>query len=178
MNVFISIIEEAYVSSKTKDRSHWIYSYLKVDPQYIEIKQDGKRPDDIKKAEIKIEDEGTALLHKDQDKIEQKVQTENTIREILNTKQEEVFEEKKEEREMLNMNMNLNKRESENEVLNILTKSFKSCEDLLDDIEKLIPEVKGVSKESSLEEINRILQENVIMINEKIDYIQNHWQDK
>jgi hypothetical protein len=38
MNVFISIIEEAYVSTKMKNHNHWIYSYLKVDPNYVRIK--------------------------------------------------------------------------------------------------------------------------------------------
>jgi hypothetical protein len=38
MNVFISIIEEAYVSTKMKNQNHWIYSYLKIDPDYVQIK--------------------------------------------------------------------------------------------------------------------------------------------
>ncbi len=170
MNVFISIIEEAYVSSKTKDRSHWIYSYLKVDPNYIEIKQDGKKADANKKAEIQIENE----QNQEDDKIKQKVQTENTIREILNTKQEEVFEEKKKQDESPKEKL----KDKESEVIDLLTKSFKNCDNLLDDIENLIPEIKGASKENSLEEFNKILQENVILINEKINYIQYHWQDK
>jgi len=37
MNVFISIIEEAYVSIKMKSQNHWIYSYLKLDEKYVEI---------------------------------------------------------------------------------------------------------------------------------------------
>lgn len=37
MNVFISIIEEAYVSIKMKSQNHWIYSYLKLDQKYVEI---------------------------------------------------------------------------------------------------------------------------------------------
>lgn len=37
MNVFISIIAEAYVSSKMRNRNHWIYNYLKVDPQFAQI---------------------------------------------------------------------------------------------------------------------------------------------
>ena len=32
MNVFISIINEAYISSKMLDQGHWIYSYMKNDP--------------------------------------------------------------------------------------------------------------------------------------------------
>jgi hypothetical protein len=47
MNVFISIIEEAYVSIKMKSQNHWIYSYLKLDQKYVEInnKDEGKSED-------------------------------------------------------------------------------------------------------------------------------------
>jgi hypothetical protein len=38
MNVFISIIEEAYASSKEKNKENWIYSYLKIDPKYVSIR--------------------------------------------------------------------------------------------------------------------------------------------
>lgn len=37
MNVFISIIEEAYVSSKMRNQNHWIYNYLKIDPSLAQI---------------------------------------------------------------------------------------------------------------------------------------------
>lgn len=38
MNIFVSIIEEAYVSTKMKNDSS-IYSYLKIDPNYVELKE-------------------------------------------------------------------------------------------------------------------------------------------
>jgi hypothetical protein len=38
MNCFISIIEEAYASSKEMNKDNWIYSYLKIDPRYVQIK--------------------------------------------------------------------------------------------------------------------------------------------
>ena len=31
MNVFISIIEEAYMANKMNNKNHWIYTYLKID---------------------------------------------------------------------------------------------------------------------------------------------------
>ena len=40
MNVFIAIIEEAYITIKMKDKNHWIYMYLKLDPKYVELKED------------------------------------------------------------------------------------------------------------------------------------------
>ena len=42
MNVFIAIIEEAYITIKMKNRNHWIYAYLKLDPKYEEIKEQTK----------------------------------------------------------------------------------------------------------------------------------------
>ena len=35
MNVFISIINEAYISSKMLGQGHWIYSYMKNDPTFL-----------------------------------------------------------------------------------------------------------------------------------------------
>lgn len=42
MNVFIAIIEEAYITIKMKNKNHWIYMYLKLDNQYVELR-DGKK---------------------------------------------------------------------------------------------------------------------------------------
>lgn len=43
MNVFIAIIEEAYITIKMKDRNHWIYMYLKLDSKYIGLGEGEKR---------------------------------------------------------------------------------------------------------------------------------------
>lgn len=65
MNVFISIIEEAYVSSKTRDKNHWIYSYLKVDPQFVEIHEEGNKQIE------KIEQMNKKIKEHDQDEDEE-----------------------------------------------------------------------------------------------------------
>lgn len=110
MNVFISIIEEAYVSSKTRDKNHWIYSYLKVDPQFVEINHEGNKP--IKKIELmnkKIKEdkdknddedldlkensnkeEKEDLYEKDYDRIKKKIKSRNTLKEILNIGQKQL----------------------------------------------------------------------------------------
>ncbi len=66
MNVFISIIEEAYVSTKMRNQNHWIYSYLKIDPNYIKIK-------DVGEAGNEIDDHGD--LVRKEDGYEEKVMT-------------------------------------------------------------------------------------------------------
>lgn len=43
MNVFIAIIEEAYITIKMNDRNHWIYMYLKLDQNFVELKEDKTR---------------------------------------------------------------------------------------------------------------------------------------
>ena len=42
MNVFIAIIEEAYITIKMTNRNHWIYAYLKLDDKdrHLEMKED------------------------------------------------------------------------------------------------------------------------------------------
>ena len=76
MNVFISIIEEAYVSTKMKNQNHWIYTYLKVDPNYIHIK--------------------------DLDEIENKTSTENRIsNEVQKQSKDKLKRVSKEERDLL-----------------------------------------------------------------------------
>ncbi len=52
MNVFISIIEEAYVSIKMKSQNHWIYSYLKIDPKYVEINKENEKDNNTTKNNI------------------------------------------------------------------------------------------------------------------------------
>jgi len=37
-NIFISIIEEAYVVTKLRNKTSWIYNYIKLEPKYVEIK--------------------------------------------------------------------------------------------------------------------------------------------
>ena len=162
MNVFISIIEEAYVSSKTKDKNHWIYSYLKVDPQYIEINTDGN--EQLKKIEDinnKINNEknkpGLSYFNKDHDKVVQEVNTENTIRQMLNTNHEKIFN--------IENNQNMQNQTKEEEITTRLLNKFTLCEELLDEIDKIIPEVKKLSNNSSIEGFNRLIEENVILIN-------------
>jgi hypothetical protein len=57
MNVFIAIIEEAYITIKMKNKNHWIYMYLKLDNQYVELKEGKKRSQQFDKIEEKSVEE-------------------------------------------------------------------------------------------------------------------------
>lgn len=171
MNVFISIIEEAYVASKTKDKNHWIYSYLKVDPQYVEINPEGN--EDLKKIEEvnkKISAGGNqteAILdNKTYDKIARKVTVENTIRDFLNTEKREAFstEDKKKKED-----------ESIENFKDELTNHFRNCDDLLDEIAKLIPEVKKLEKTDIFKQT---VAENISDLEFKVSCISGLWKDK
>lgn len=101
MNVFISIIEEAYVSIKMKSQNHWIYSYLKIDPKYVEINKENQpessNTKDTKEIEKKEDNRfskmnslnrslvNTAdqLYDKNFEKMMSKVNSKNMLREIL-----------------------------------------------------------------------------------------------
>jgi hypothetical protein len=92
MNVFISIIEEAYVSTKIKNQNHWIYSYLKIDPKYVEIKDikgENEKMEEVKdnrklplKKAISI-GSNYDVQDRQQRKIVSDVKSKNILREIL-----------------------------------------------------------------------------------------------
>ena len=94
MNVFISIIEEAYVSIKMKSQNHWIYSYLKIDPKYVEINKDNQENNQFKKDDPKISKLNSLnskslantldpLYDKNFERMMTKVNSKNMLRDIL-----------------------------------------------------------------------------------------------
>ena len=54
MNIFVSIIEEAYVTSKMTNQNHWIYSFLKLGGEDDKEKGSGKGLDEMTKDKRKI----------------------------------------------------------------------------------------------------------------------------
>jgi len=99
MNVFISIIEEAYVSIKMKSQNHWIYSYLKIDPKYVEINKENDKDNNIKNGNQDKKEENRfskmnsmskslvntsdQLYDKNFEKMMSKVNSKNILRDIL-----------------------------------------------------------------------------------------------
>jgi hypothetical protein len=97
MNVFISIIEEAYVSTKIKNQNHWIYSYLKIDPRYVELKDIDKN-DESPEKKSKPQPQSSLGLGSSFDiggkahrKIVSDVKSKNILREVISTEKSEEF---------------------------------------------------------------------------------------
>jgi hypothetical protein len=97
MNVFISIIEEAYVSTKIKNQNHWIYSYLKIDPRYVELKDIDKGIESPeKKPQVKPHSRSTLAMAnsfdiggKEQRRIVTDVKSKNILREFISSNKPE-----------------------------------------------------------------------------------------
>jgi hypothetical protein len=113
MNVFISIIEEAYVSTKIKNQNHWIYSYLKIDPRYVELKDIDKNPESPdKKNNFKPQFRHSQALPnsfelggKEHRKIANDVKSKNILREAISSNKQEEFNKEDVER-VLNSHFN------------------------------------------------------------------------
>jgi translation initiation factor 2B subunit (eIF-2B alpha/beta/delta family) len=86
MNVFIAIIEEAYITVKMKNRNHWIYAYLKLDPKYEEIENKTHNLTSSFKEEIKPPSNRNNELSKskEQKKVMNELTSKNILRNILN----------------------------------------------------------------------------------------------
>ena len=72
INIFVSIIEEAFVNSKMKNQNHWIYSF---------VKNKQKKDDE----EINMTGDGLKMY--------EKIRTKNIIRDVLNKDENKVNEE-------------------------------------------------------------------------------------
>ena len=71
MNIFVSIIEEAYVASKIKNQNHWIYSFLKLD-------------NDSNKSSENDPSKSLNEMTKDKRKICEIVRSKNILRDAIN----------------------------------------------------------------------------------------------
>jgi len=97
LNVFIAIIEEAYVSIRMTHKNSLVYTYLKLEPDFIDFKDDSDDvndeykplPGDLNRQESRKL--GTTLLPEqinkydsEQKRIKQSIYSKNTLREALN----------------------------------------------------------------------------------------------
>ena len=81
MNVFISIINEAYISSKMLDQGHWIYSYMKHDP--LILKDDNQDLPNIKSMTSKeVKEELNKRINKLEEGIEKCYKCIEDVKEI------------------------------------------------------------------------------------------------
>ena len=98
MNVFIAIIEEAYVSTRMQNKNNLIFTYLKLDPEYVEFKEDddfvpgnkgGRMPE--RKTTGTLLPEQLIKYDKDQKDIKKAIYSKNTLREALNINYEKIL---------------------------------------------------------------------------------------
>lgn len=180
MNVFISIIEESYVASKTQERNHWIYSYLKVDPNYIEINanknknikkienmnkklknQDNKNLD-IKEKNNK-EDYDNELYSNNSLKVLKHIESINALKDVLNSNKEDFFSDAKE---------NKVNRKDTNQVNDLICK-FNTCEKFLNELIEIIPKIRSSQNKLIVEEFKKVVIENIEILENKLKIISN-----
>lgn len=87
MNIFVSIIEEAYVSSKIKNQNHWIYSFLKLDNSGSNS-NDGSGTGEASGASSF---NGLSDMTKDKRKICEIVRSKNILRDAINMEMSSEF---------------------------------------------------------------------------------------
>lgn len=59
-NIFISIIEEAYVVTKIKNKTSWVLNYINLEPKLVEIKLHSKKSMDITRSYFKELEKSTS----------------------------------------------------------------------------------------------------------------------
>ena len=165
MNVFISIIEEAYVSSKTRDRNHWIYSYLKVDPQYVEISQNTKGIEKIQKINEKVNIQSKSHNQRDEyiDNNKQ-LKSQKSLKEIMN------IDKKALDKDPAKADVTL----SYEELSNKIKDKFTKIDGLIDDIQEIVDDVKK-GKTGKDEDLKKLINENMETLNGKFRELTNFW---
>jgi len=99
MNVFIAIIEEAYISTRMKHKNSLIYTYLKLEPDFVEFKEQDDLSDqqvDPKKTSQKLTgsyfpDNHFLKYDKEQKRIKKAIYSKNTLREALSLDYEKIL---------------------------------------------------------------------------------------
>lgn len=190
MNIFISIIEEAYISSKTRDKNHWIYSYLKVDPQFVDIQSgENKKLDKLEDYDKKIqefedfeskENRNTSfgkdnldlkqpLFKKEYKNVKKLINKNQVIKDIMNLDKNENEIESKNDDEIKEVNINdLDETKKEiNERFKIIDSAFDQVSEIIIDINK--------SKNNSTQEFKETVNKNFSYLNEKLKEMMNSW---
>lgn len=190
MNIFISIIEEAYISSKTRDKNHWIYSYLKVDPQFVDIQSgENKKLDKLEDYDKKIQefedfeskenkntnfgkdnlDLKQPLYKKEYKNVKKLINKNQVIKDIMNLDKNEHEIESKNNDEIKEVNINdLDETKKEiNERFKIIDSAFDQVSEIIIDINK--------SKNNSTQEFKETVNKNFSYLNEKLKEMMNSW---
>ena len=119
INIFVSIIEEAFVNSKLKNQNHWIYSF-------------------VKKEHNKKEEEGTGVTRGEM-KMYEEMRRKNIIRDTLSENKDSNKEDKENELHILNEKITMRK--------NIKRETIKDVDIFSNILQEAKKEIKNVKKE-------------------------------
>ena len=165
MNVFIAIIEEAYITIKMKNRNHWIYAYLKLDPKYEEIKEQTKNIT----TNYNTEPNNPSLLdnvskNKEQKKVMSELASKNILRNILSLDKMEFNDidnsDKQYEMEKV-------------KVESSLEKIFKKIEENVKELLKIGDDVSKLKDSEMKNELMVFIYDSVNTVENKVQQIRN-----
>ena len=165
MNVFIAIIEEAYITIKMKNRNHWIYAYLKLDPKYEEIKEQTKNIT----TNYNTEPNNPSLLdnvskNKEQKKVMSELASKNILRNILSL-------DKKEFNDIDNSDKQYEKEKVK--VESSLEKIFKKIEENVKELLKIGDDVSKLKDSEMKNELMVFIYDSVNTVENKVQQIRN-----
>jgi len=165
MNVFIAIIEEAYITIKMKNRNHWIYAYLKLDPKYEEIKEQTKNIT----TNYNTEPNNPSLLdnvskNKEQKKVMSELASKNILRNILSL-------DKMEFNDIDNSDKQYEKEKVK--VESSLEKIFKKIEENVKELLKIGDDVSKLKDSEMKNELMVFIYDSVNTVENKVQQIRN-----
>lgn len=156
MNVFVSIVEEAYVDSKMKNQNHWIYAFLKKKKSAVELIED----DSKKNNEEQIE------MRKGSIKLYEKVRSKAILREAI------TLEMSREEESNRDLSLGIKKSKSMNIDNNIDQYSTK-IDKAIKILEFITKEVLKTNESKMKSELKAFIKENIVhLIENKIKVIE------
>ena len=152
INIFVSIIEEAFVNSKLKNQNHWIYSF-------------------VKKEHNKKEEEGTGVTRGEM-KMYEEMRRKNIIRDTLSENKDSNKEDKENELHILNEKITMRK--------NIKRETIKDVDIFSNILQEAKKEIKNVKKEieeckeSKMKyELNQYLAKRITNLEKLISDVKN-----
>lgn len=154
MNVFLSVIGEAYVKSKMTDHNHWIYSYMKLG--------EGQKKEEVKVEKDKMEyteEDWKNYIRRHFKLVLKYMKSDDQIRENIEDLRDKTFE------ELIDLKQRENYEKNET-----LKKQIK------DDIQKKLDEMK--TRLLQLKHFNNYINRETISINNFLDKLQHRLIEK
>lgn len=194
MNIFISIIEEAYISSKARDKNHWIYSYLKVDPQFVDIQSgENKKLDKLEEYDKKIqefddyeskENKKTSFGKDNIDSSQPLFKKEyKNVKKILNKNQviKDIMNLDKNVQNVESLDKNKDNEENVNdyeEIKKEISERFKLIDSAFDEVSNIVSDLGKSKNNNSGNDFKDLVGKNFNYLNEKLKDMMNSWVEK